>query len=104
MNALAPHQEMHPDGTPQGRDPRKMGPADMEALGLERISRGDAMRAKCLDCMGGNAAEVRRCGDMTCALWPFRMGTDPFHERRALTDEQRAAAAENLRLAREART
>lgn len=102
MNALAPHQEMHPDGTPQGRDPRKMGPADMEALGLERISRGDAVRAKCLDCMVGNAAEVRRCCDVACALWPFRMGSDPFREKPS--DEQRQAAAERFRLAREART
>jgi hypothetical protein len=104
VNALAPHQELHPDGTPQGRDPRKMGPADMEALGLERISRGDAVRAKCLDCMGSSPAEVRRCGDVTCALWPFRMGSDPFREKREISDEQREAAAERFRLAREART
>lgn len=103
MTDLLPHQELHSDGTPQGRDPRKMGPADMQSIGLARVSRGDAIRAKCIDCMGGNAAEVRRCGDVTCSLWPFRMGTDPWREKREMSDEDRLAAAERLRAAREAR-
>lgn len=101
MTDLLPHQELHPDGTPQGRDPRKMGSDDMQAIGLERVSRGDAIRAKCIDCMGGNSAEVRRCGDKACALWPFRMGTDPWREKREMTEEERAAAGERLRAARE---
>lgn len=97
------HQEQHPDGTSQGRDPRRMSPADLEACGLSRQSRGDAIRAKCTDCMAGNAAEVRRCGMTDCALWPFRMGTDPWREARQLTDEQRQAGAERLAKARENR-
>jgi len=93
---MKPHQEPHPDGTTQGRDPRTMTPADFTAIGIERISRGDAIRAKCIDCMGGNSAEVRRCGLMDCSLWAFRMGTDPFREKREMTDEQREAARERL--------
>jgi len=31
-----------------------------------------AIRAKCLDCSGGNAQEVRKCPVKTCPLWPFR--------------------------------
>lgn len=96
------HQEPHADGTPQGRDPRKMSVDDMTSRGLERQSRGDAIRAKCLDCCAGSAAEVRRCGDVSCALWPFRMGTDPWRETRQMTDEQRAAAVERLARARAA--
>jgi len=36
-----------------------------------------AIRAKCLDCMCGNAAEVRRCPCDGCTLYPFRMGHNP---------------------------
>jgi len=31
-----------------------------------------AIRAKCLDCSGGSAQEVRKCPVKTCPLWPFR--------------------------------
>jgi hypothetical protein len=40
-----------------------------------------AIRAKCLDCSGGNDAEVRKCVATGCTLWPFRMGVNPFHGR-----------------------
>lgn len=89
------HRESHPDGTTQGRDPRQMTAADFAEIGIERTSRGDAIRAKCLDCVY-TPAEVRRCADRTCALWPFRMGTDPFREARTMSEEQKAAAVERL--------
>lgn len=98
---MKPHQEMHADGTTQGRDPRTMTPEQMEEIGLERISRGAAIRAKCIDCCGGNQAEVRRCGDVKCALWGFRMGTDPFREKRVMTEEQRAEARDRFARHRE---
>ena len=47
----------------------------------------EAIRARCLECMGGNDAEVRRCTARTpevikwrkcdpkgCFLWPYRLG------------------------------
>lgn len=37
-----------------------------------------AIRAKCVDCSGGSPAEVRRCPNVHCTLWPFRMGSNPF--------------------------
>lgn len=52
--------------------------ADVKALGLTRVPRGKAIRAKCLDCCVGNAAEVNRCHITTCPLWPYRFGKDPF--------------------------
>lgn len=100
---MKPHHEPHPDGTTGGRDPRHMTPTDLEACGLKRQSRGDALRAKCLDCCAGSVAEVRRCALIDCALWPFRMGTDPWREPRVLSEEQRVAGAERLARAREAR-
>jgi hypothetical protein len=36
------------------------------------------IRAKCLDCCCGSAAEVRRCHLKHCPLWPYRMGENPF--------------------------
>lgn len=36
-----------------------------------------AIRAKCLDCMCGNTAEVRRCPCVDCSLYPYRMGHRP---------------------------
>lgn len=77
-------------GCPIGRDPRSMPAAELEALGHPRISQTDAIRAKCLDCCCGSPAEVRRCGAIDCALWPFRMGTNPY--RQPMSQERREAA------------
>lgn len=61
------------------------------------------IRAKCIDCSGGSAAEVRECPVTRCALHPYRMGTNPHRAKRTLTDAQRAAMADRLRVAREAK-
>lgn len=95
------YREPREDGDQQGRDPRQMSPEDLQVCGLERQSRGDAIRAKCLDCCGDSPAEVRRCAIVDCSLWPFRMGTDPWREVRVMTEEQRQAAAERLAKGRE---
>jgi hypothetical protein len=39
------------------------------------MTRKQAIRAKCLDCCGGNRAEVKRCANEDCPLWPYRLGT-----------------------------
>lgn len=36
-----------------------------------------AIRAKCLDCMCDQLAEVRQCPCEDCPLYPFRMGHNP---------------------------
>ena len=36
-----------------------------------------AIRAKCLDCTGGQFSEIRLCPVHTCALHPYRMGHRP---------------------------
>lgn len=36
-----------------------------------------AIRAKCLDCMCQNSAEVRRCPCEDCTLWQYRFGHRP---------------------------
>jgi hypothetical protein len=36
-----------------------------------------AIRAKCLDCSGMSAKEVRECEFTECPLYPFRFGKNP---------------------------
>lgn len=43
---------------------------------MERVSRSKAIRLKCIDCCGGNMAEVRKCPVENCPLWRYRMGKE----------------------------
>lgn len=43
----------------------------------EPLQRARAIRMKCLECCGGNSAEVRRCEISDCTLWPWRSGRRP---------------------------
>ena len=47
---------------------------DKQVEETRNLSASKAIRFKCLDCSGGNVAEVRGCGIPKCPLWPFRMG------------------------------
>lgn len=42
------------------------------------------IRARCLDCCCGQAAEVRRCEVTSCPSWPYRFGTNPFFGKRLI--------------------
>jgi hypothetical protein len=81
-----------------GRDPRRMTTAELEAMGHQRRSPTEAIRAKCLDCCAGSANEVRGCVAVTCPSWPFRMGASPWKVPRQLTEEQREAMRERGRI------
>jgi hypothetical protein len=70
------------DGRLVGRDPRTVPEKDWRAAGLPSRTLAEAARAKCLDCCGEQLREVRFCLALTCPLWPFRMGTDPFRGMR----------------------
>jgi hypothetical protein len=74
---------------PPGRDPRQMTVAELTAMGHPPISRAEAIRQNCLDCCGRSAAEVARCHMLSCPMWPFRMGTDPYRAKQS--EAQRAA-------------
>lgn len=63
-----------------------------------------AIRANCLQCVGGSAYEVRTCTAKNRYLFPFRFGKNPYTKKREMTEEQRAEAADRLRKARERRT
>ena len=39
-----------------------------------RITKGKAIREKCLDCCCGQEFEVKNCSILRCSLWRYRMG------------------------------
>ena len=63
-----------------GIDPRKFPVSDLRELGHPE-SYPKIIRAKCLDCAGGQPSEVRKCVSLDCPLWPVRMGVNPFHRK-----------------------
>lgn len=66
------------------REHRELSLTDeqLRALGHHKQPLLKVLRSFCLQCMGGNAAEVRRCTSPGCALFPYRMGKNPFSGRR----------------------
>jgi hypothetical protein len=85
---MAASTELGPDGHAIGRDPRKMAPDELRALGHAPMSPTAAMRAHCLDCCGGSGDEVRKCTAARCPSWPFRMGANPW--RAPLSEAEKA--------------
>jgi hypothetical protein len=67
-------------GTEVGKLPGSISLPTLRDLGHPE-SPVKAIRAKCVDCSGGNDAEARKCVAFKCPLWPFRMGVSPFHGR-----------------------
>ena len=55
-----------------------------------------AIRAKCIDCSGGSANEVKLCTVNECELYPFRFGKNPFRKSN-LSEEQKQQRAEHCR-------
>ena len=56
-----------------------------------------AIRAYCLWCGDGSAAEVQRCHPLDCPLREFRFGKNPeLAGKRPLTEEQRKALIDRL--------
>ena len=61
-----------------------------------------AIREKCLDCSCQQPIEVKECTVATCALYPFRLGKNPYRAKRVMSPEQIAKAKANLMAARAA--
>jgi hypothetical protein len=77
-----------------GRDPREMTPDELRAAGHEPMSPLRALRARCLDCCGGQANEVAACPVGECPSWPFRMATNPW--RKPASEARRASARRTM--------
>lgn len=100
---MKPHLEISPAAEAIGRDPREMAPGDLEALGHVRKPVLQALRERCVDCCGGSVFEVRACVAVACPSWPFRMGTDPWREKRVMSDDQKAVLRDRLAKSRAAK-
>lgn len=61
-----------------------------------------AIKAFCIDCLGGQPKLVKGCTSKNCPLWPYRTGHNT-NSKRTMTDEQCRAASERLKKAREAK-
>ena len=56
-----------------------------------------AIKAKCLDCCCGQTSEIRECTIVKCPLHPFRLGKDPFSNKREISEEQKVQFAERMK-------
>ena len=59
-----------------------------------------AIRAFCIDCMGGAVREVKLCPSQICPLHAFRMGKNPYRKRE-LSPEHLAKLQEARKKAKE---
>jgi hypothetical protein len=86
-----------------GKDPAEVPRGDLDViLGLhndgaepeeieykERVKNPvSAVRAFCVQCMGGSVAYVTDCTAVTCMLWPFRMGHNAFYGKLSDTESE----------------
>jgi hypothetical protein len=102
-DALRDLREISPshgdEGELVGRDPREV-PSETLSLYHREKNPLKALRARCLDCCCGVSSEVRKCTAVNCPSWPFRMGVNPFREKRTLSAEQKRAVTGRLAKAR----
>lgn len=79
----------------------KKAPAVEYKYRNQRYTKGQAIRAKCIDCSGGSLAEVREC-TVDCPLYHFRMGTDPMRaiDRESEAYRKKVEALKKARIAK----
>lgn len=65
----------------ESRQPKKEISRDLDKT-IIKLTAIKAIRAKCLDCCAGQAAEVRECLCNDCPLYGFRMGKNPNYKGR----------------------
>jgi hypothetical protein len=100
MNSPNPLLEISGDkvdgGELVGRRPSDV-PSEFLYLNFSAQNPMKAIRAKCIDCCCGNAAEVRKCVATDCDLWPFRLGSNPFRKRSTLSEDEKQRRAAQLK-------
>lgn len=65
----------------EGKNPNALSPGEL-ALDHRKLPILRVIRAKCLDCCVGQKSKVAKCTAVACALWSYRMASDPFSMRR----------------------
>ena len=56
-----------------------------------------AIREYCLTCCLESASEVKLCAAERCSLHAFRMGKNPYRQKREMSEEQKAKLVQRLR-------
>src|SRR5262249_4021609 len=92
--------EIGDEGTLQGKNPLELTAEIFADLGHRPQPILSTIRKKCLDCCGEAPSEVRRCPSVKCALWPYRMGSNPFRKARELTEGEKGSIGDRLAAAR----
>ena len=59
-----------------------------------------AIRAFCMECSNGQTSEVKACPVYKCPLYAFRLGKNPYRQRREMTEEEKRVLADRLKEAR----
>lgn len=65
-----------------GKTPDNVPISEIEALGHTNTPLSKVIRKKCLECCVSQQSEVKNCVATDCALWPYRMGKNPFQAAR----------------------
>ena len=74
----APGQERESDDCQSGSEDLQSNARDNVDGESTRIPPPlEARRLYCLGCCNGSALEVRLCSEMSCPLWPYRLGRNP---------------------------
>ena len=47
---------------------------------MKRLTRAQAIKAKCVDCCCGDRKEVKLCENKHCPLWTYRLGKEVIVE------------------------
>ena len=55
----------------------------------------EAIRLNCAECMGWHLAEIDRCVDKLCPLWPWRGRTTLYKGRREFDDSEKELRRES---------
>lgn len=56
-----------------------------------------AIKAYCLNCVGGQRAEVDLCPCVSCELYAFRTGVNPYRKKREMNEGAKAALQNNFK-------
>ena len=105
--SLYTHREfcsVHPRGinhTTPAPEPKKHWPSaekisaesEMKAMSTTKSDLLKIIRRKCLDCVCYQPREIELCPTERCALWPYRMGKDPYKTPRQMSDAQKESLA-----------
>ena len=77
-----PFIQRNPDGSTEGNEPRKLPRELLETI-HGKLPLLQVIRARCLYCCCYQPSEVRKYTAVDCVSWPYRMGRNPFSDRKA---------------------